>query len=123
MRKTIIVLAYARTGSSLMMQTLKILGIPVIGKVERPDLPQDSNPKGYYEDRAILIQGIDSHLLKKKQVSLEGTAVKLALKKMVREERDDQWKTMERLNAGIIIPIRKPIESVISATEAFKKKR
>jgi len=114
MKKKIIVLAHPRTGSSLLMQTLKILGLPVVGSFKRPDLPQEANPRGYYEDREILNKGINFNLLKKKQINLNGAAVKLALKPMVRQERKEQWKKLEQNDAKIFITTRKPIESVLS---------
>ena len=59
MKKLIIVLSHQRTGSSLLMQTLKHLNIGIIGEFERSDLPQKANPNGYYEDVDILSKGAD----------------------------------------------------------------
>ncbi len=65
MKKLIIVLAHPRTGSSLVMQTLKFLNVGIIGQFERNDLPQEANPKGYYEAKYILNKGLTDLVIEK----------------------------------------------------------
>ena len=46
----IVVTGSARSGTSLMMQTLKLLGVPVEGHKFHDDFPiVEANPKGYYD--------------------------------------------------------------------------
>lgn len=46
----IVVTGACRSGSSLMMQTLQLLGLPLAGEAHHPDFPvEEGNPKGYYD--------------------------------------------------------------------------
>ena len=46
----IVVTGSCRSGSSLMMQTLKLLGIEIAGEKFHEDFPvEEGNPKGYYD--------------------------------------------------------------------------
>ena len=115
MQKLIIVLAHPRTGSSLLMQTLKLLNVEIIGRFERKDLPQQANPRGYYEDCHILRKGLTDRAIEKIEKNKAGTiAVKVALRWMIEEDRLNQWQYMQAKNAVILVPIRPPLESALS---------
>lgn len=112
-----IVLAHPRTGSSLLMQTLRLLGMPVVGVAKRPDLPATANPRGYYEHGEILAQGLLSPETTRDPLMLRGRAVKLAVTAMIRRTEQGtsgEWELMRRANAVILIPIRHPAESLLS---------
>lgn len=69
-----IVVTGLRSGTSLMMQTLKLLGVPVVGFLYHDDFPHKHlNPKGYY-DLPIneTIDGIDHSEHVGKAVKLYG---------------------------------------------------
>ncbi|MEP5153098.1 hypothetical protein, partial [Planktotalea sp.] len=64
----IVVLTLGRSGSSLMMQTLKILGADVFGFAfgKNPTKRHvEANPKGYFEDGQLFAKGLNSHAFKK----------------------------------------------------------
>ena len=67
----IIVTGSCRTGTSMMMQTLKLLGVPIEGEKFHADFPvEEGNPKGYYDlPFEILQKGLGDEY--------EGKAVKL----------------------------------------------
>lgn len=115
MKKLIIVLAHPRTGSSLLMQTLRQLGIEVIGEFERSDLPREANPKGYFEDRHALNKGLTNETINKiENCNNEVVALKIALRKMVINNREDQWQYLLDKQTIILMPIRPPLESAVS---------
>lgn len=115
MKKLIIVLAHPRTGSSLLMQTLKLLNVAVIGQFERNDLPQHANPKGYFEDMHILSKGITEETIEKiEQSESEIVAFKIALAVMVEDKRVSHWQYLKEKQATILVPIRPPLESAVS---------
>jgi hypothetical protein len=72
----IIVTGFPRMGTSLMMQTLMHLGVPVAGSkfmgMGSEENPPRMNPKGFYEDRNIVTKLADG--------AYEGKAVKIFLK-------------------------------------------
>lgn len=46
----IIVTGSCRSGTSMMMQTLQLLGVPIAGEASHPDFPiVEGNPKGYFD--------------------------------------------------------------------------
>lgn len=114
---TTIVLAHPRTGSSLLMQTLRLLGQEVVGEAERPDLPAEANPRGYFEDRELLSRGLQHVTLEAAERELRGRAVKLALSLLVlRSERaeTDEWRQWAESGARLLLPIRSPTEALQS---------
>lgn len=108
-----IVLAHPRTGSSLLMQTLAILGMPWIGKHHRDDLGVAANPRGYLEDPDILAQGLTTEQLARVG-PVDGCAVKVGLSNMMLPSRLEQWQAWEAWNARILVPFRHPLESAVS---------
>jgi len=110
-----IVLTHPRTGSSLVMQTLRLLGAPVIGSAEHPHLPASANPKGYFEDHDLLRHGLYSAALVHKPAMLRGRAVKLALHPMVNRRSIEEWTALARSNAALLLPIRTPAEWLVSS--------
>ncbi|MBE0650711.1 MAG: hypothetical protein IH595_07695 [Bacteroidales bacterium] len=115
MKKLIVVLAHPRTGSSLLMQTLRFLNVGILGRFEREDLPQQANPKGYYEDREILGKGLTDWAIERiEQDHNEILAVKIALTGMMRDDRSHQWQYLRKKRATILVTIRPPLESAVS---------
>ena len=115
MKRLIIVLAHPRTGSSLVMQTLKFFNVGIIGQFERNDLPQEANPKGYYEDKYILNKGLTDLVIDKiEQNEYEIVAVKIALEGMIKDDHGNQWQYLQKRRATILVPIRPPLESAVS---------
>lgn len=115
MKKLIIILAHPRTGSSLLMQTLRLLNIGIVGEPERKDLPFQANPKGYYEDKNILSNGLTSQAIEEiEQNESEIVAVKISLKGMTGDNRANQWQYLQKKYATIVVPIRPPLESALS---------
>lgn len=113
MKGAVVVLAHPRTGSSLLMQTLVILGMPWIGSHHREDLPAEANPKGYFEDRRLLSEGITPEHIARVG-SLDGRAVKISLPHLMLPGRLGQWRALEASTARLFIPIRHPLESAVS---------
>jgi hypothetical protein len=111
----IVVLTHPRTGSSLVMQTLRLLGASVIGSVEHSHLPASANPKGYFEDHELLRHGLHSPALIRHPAMLRGQAVKLALHPMVKRRSSEEWMALARSNAALLFPIRTPAEWLVSS--------
>ena len=111
----IIVLTHPRTGSSLVMQTLRLLGAPVIGSAQHSQLPASANPKGYFEDHELLRHGLHSPALIDQPAMLRGQAVKLALHPMVKRRSIEEWGAIARSNAALLLPIRTPAEWLASS--------
>ena len=121
MKKLITILAHPRTGSSLLMQTLRLLNVSIIGEAERKDLPVQANPKGYYEDRNILSNGLTKQAIEKiEQNESEIVAVKISLKGMIKDDRADQWQYLQKNRATILVSIRPPLESALSKLTFFR---
>jgi hypothetical protein len=110
-----VVLTQPRTGSSLVMQTLRLLGAAVIGTVEHARLPLSANPKGFFEDPDILRRGLEAPVLLDRPAALRGQAVKLALHPIVRRASDHEWATLAHSDAALLLPIRTPAEWLVSS--------
>ena len=121
MKDLTVVLALPRTGSSLIMQTLKILGKNVIGDKYRDDLPVSANPKGYYEYKELLSQGLISRITETLGDRLEGSAVKIAATSMLLPVRGRQWKELEKNSACMFITYRHPLEIAVSHQQFYKR--
>ena len=111
----IVVLTHPRTGSSLVMQTLRLLGAPVIGSAEHSHLPASANPKGYFEDHELLRHGLHSPALISQPAMLRGRAVKLALHPLVKRRSIEEWAAIARSNVTLLLPIRTPAEWLASS--------
>lgn len=111
----VIVLTHPRTGSSLVMQTLRLLGVPVIGSVEHSHLPASANPKGYFEDHELLRYGLHAPALIRQPAMLRGRAVKVALHPMVKRSSIEEWTALATSNAALLVPIRTPAEWLASS--------
>lgn len=115
--KLVIVLAHPRTGSSLLMQTLKLLGAEVVGSLMREDLPPEANPRGYFEDKHLLSEGMtEAHIGKIELIQGECLAAKVALAGMLKSKRLDQWRYWQERGATILVPVRHPLETALSRT-------
>jgi hypothetical protein len=123
MKKLIIVLTHPRTGSSLLMQTLKCLNVGIIGEFKNDNMPIEANPKGYYEDEGILRKGIAREVIEKiESKEDEVVAIKLAFYGMIKGARDEQWQYLKEKRATILIAIRPPLETAVSFM-AFNKNK
>jgi len=119
-KQLIIVLAHPRTGSSMLMQTLRLLGVEIIGEFERKDLPQEANPRGYFEDVEILSKGLTEYAIEKiASRTGDALATKIALSQMTKSDSICQWQYLQRIQAKILIPTRNPLEIALSR-QVFK---
>lgn len=111
----IIVLTHPRTGSSLVMQTLRLLGADVIGSAEHSHLPMSANPRGFFEDGELLRQGLQAPALARQPALLRRRCVKLALHPIVERRSDEEWTALAQSNATLLLPIRTPAEWLVSS--------
>lgn len=111
---SIVVLTHPRTGSSLLMQTLRLLGADVCGEAERPGLPADANPRGYYEHVPVLIHGLRAAVLADNPTLLRGRAFKLSLAPLVGRADPEEWRFLRQPGVTLLLPIRSPTESLRS---------
>lgn len=111
----IIVLMHPRTGSSLLMQTLRLLGATVIGSVEHPRLPASVNPRGFFEHRELFSQGLHAPVLVQQPAMVRGRAVKLALHAIVKRASSEEWTALTQSNAALLLSIRTPAEWLVSS--------
>lgn len=112
LRGAIVVLTHPRTGSSLVMQTLRLLGAEVIGSLEHPRLPMSANPRGFFEEPEVLRRGLYAAAVAQQPSLLRGRAVKLALHPLVQRGSDDEWTSLAR--ATLLLPIRSPAEWLVA---------
>lgn len=107
-------LTHPRTGSSLLMQTLRLLGADVSGEAERPGLPTDANPRGYYENVPVLLHGLRAAPLATQPALLRGRAFKLSLSALVARRDADEWRRLRQPGIALLLPVRSPVESLRS---------
>lgn len=107
-----VVLTHPRTGSSLVMQTLRLLGADVIGSLEHPRLPPSANPRGFFEDPEVLRRGLHAAAVAQQPSLLRGRAFKLALHPLVTRGSEDEWASLA--NATLLLPIRSPAEWLVA---------
>ena len=76
----IVVTGTARTGTSLMMQTLMHLGVPIVGdKFSNENEVEECNPKGYYElPIKEIVNGIHNEEYRDKGIKLFGYSLSLS---------------------------------------------
>jgi hypothetical protein len=111
----IFVLTHPRTGSSLVMQTLRLLGADVIGRVEHPELPMSMNPKGFFEEPELLRHGLHAPAFAHHPSMLRGRSIKLALHPLVKRASGEEWAALAQSDASLIFPIRTPAEWLVSS--------
>jgi len=110
----IVVLATPRTGSSLVMQTLRLLGVPVVGERWRRDTPRSANPRGFFVDSDLLARGLDSRNRKRLGDSLWHSAWKIEHHHLVMRPEPGEWRRLVDSRATLLVPMRHPLESVFS---------
>ena len=110
----IFVLTHPRTGSSLVMQTLRLLGAAVIGSVEHPELPIAMNPRGFLEEPELLRHGLHAPALDYQPALLRGRSIKLALHPLAKRASGEEWTALAQSNVALILPIRTPAEWLVS---------
>jgi hypothetical protein len=123
LRGSVLVLTHPRTGSSLVMQTLRLLGADVIGDALRADLPESGNPKGYFEDRDLLRHGLHAPALAERPDLVRGRAVKLALSPLVRRRSREEWTALSQPGVALVLPIRTPVETLLSQERLLRAKQ
>jgi hypothetical protein len=118
----IIVLTRPRTGSSLVMQTLRLLGAEVIGSFEHAQLPAAANPRGFFEDPELLRRGLQAPALARQPALLRGRAVKLSLHPIVRRGAHEEWEALAQSSAALLLPIRTPAEWLVSSEVLLRER-
>lgn len=111
---SIVVLTHPRTGSSLLMQTLRLLGAEIRGEAERPDVPREANPRGYYEHVPVLHHGLRALPLATQPTLLRGQAFKLSLSALVSRADPEEWRRLRQPAVTLLLPVRSPTESLRS---------
>lgn len=118
---TIVVLTHPRTGSSLLMQTLRLLGVEVVGEAERADVAAAANPKGFYEHLGVIAHGLYAPMLAQHPALLRGHAVKVGLPTLSRRHSEPEWLALSSPRVVRLLPIRSPSESLRSEKTLFKE--
>jgi len=114
----IVVLTMGRSGSSLMMQTLKLLGADVFGVLFR-DNPTEAhialNPKGYFEDGRLYSRGLKSRAFRKlKEQGTSRTAFKMDVLNFVEEDTIELWQNALEQITCVLVSFRTPCEQAKS---------
>lgn len=126
----IIALTMDRCGSSLLMQTLKCLGVPVSGKKyskgtnEHHAYNKAINPKGFYEDGAIFRLGLNAEYFS--QVGgFNSEAHKISTKTLteVGNEGCQTWIENKQNIEMIFIPFRQPLEQAHSYLNLMRARK
>lgn len=91
----IVITGAPRTGTSLMMQTLKILGFPIVGNMFNDFNLEEHNKKGYFElDPLEVSQGIIDNKYNGKAIKLFGQGLlktrECLIKKLIVCKRDQE---------------------------------
>jgi hypothetical protein len=128
---TIIVTGVPRSGTSMQMQTLKILGMEIVGEefpqsktgrdekaVERSKL---LNPKGFYEDRKSVVRGSqDFEALRGKAIKIivDGLPSRMVERKINNETKEIMRGTSPEIidHSKIILCLRDPLQVAESQT-------
>lgn len=112
----IVVLTLGRSGSSLLMQTLRELGVDVAGRDFRTEASAEhyqGNPKGYWEDPQIYHHGIASENFQT-LISSPNRACKMDLRHLFNPSESMAWLRSEPRLKAIYISIREPSEQARS---------
>ena len=116
-RELCVVLFRGRTGSSLLMQTLRILGKPVLGNFAvKSDL--ELNPRGYFELAELRDCGLTPKLREEYLDELDKAAVKILVRSTFADGAE-QWAWFARTQPQIFITYRHPLEQILSGHAAF----
>lgn len=112
---TLVVLTLGRSGSSLAMQTLGLLGHAIVGKkfgqhndLADAQLHHSLNPHGYYEDPEIYAGGPRTVGFRKFVDAMGKSACKMDLKHFVDAQNTDVWRQAEASIDCIIVSFREP---------------
>ncbi len=123
--RMIIVFTLSRSGSSLMMQTLKILGIEVMGSQFAPGASAEHNafnPKGFYETKNVYRNGLKSQIFAEEK-SFVNHALKLDFKNIVSQDNLDDWLEWDKKVKAIYVTTREPLEQANSTYLLFNHPR
>lgn len=117
----IIIVFNPRTGSSLLAQTLRLLGKPVLGNHET-NTPLDANPKGFLDIREIRDKGLSPEIRKAYAGQLENHAYKILISPFL-DESNGHWAWMKEVKPVLLLTFRNPLEQVLSDNAIFQKKK
>lgn len=122
----IIVLTLGRSGSSVLMQTLRKLGVEVAGRAfdVRPDPTENAehhrlNPGGYFEEPDIYYGGTSSDTFRDCLVSTTKIACKMDLRHLTDPHQCENWLNAADRISSIFISYREPSEQAHSEFIAF----
>jgi len=110
----VVVLALPRSGSSLLMQTLALLGAPVIGERWLKEYPRSANPRGYFEDIRLSVHGLTEENLERLGDRLFHSAWKRASHRLVMRPEPGEWRRLVDARATLLVSMRHPVESALS---------
>lgn len=119
--RLVVVLCHPRTGSSLLMQTLRHLGMSVIGQRWRDTLPVEANPAGYWEDTEAFRDGFSPENLARIGTSLDRSAIKLPLRTLNKPRLAYQWDWLETTRPTLFLCTRHPLE-IASSRQIFRQR-
>ena len=111
-----------RTGSSLLAQTLRLLGQPILGEAES-DCKPEANPRGYYDIPDLRNEGWTEANREEYGDQWNGKVVKVLVNPLLKDTADDQWELIHNTNPYIFITYRHPLEQVLSHQDVFLKKQ
>lgn len=116
-----IILFARRTGSSLIAQTLKLLGKPVLGNFET-NHPQTVNPKGFWALPELRDNGLTQQIRERYAEQLKDHAYKILQPNFLKSEKG-HWGWVRQHKPLIFKTFRHPLEQVLSDTINFRKKQ
>jgi len=116
-----LILFRPRTGSSLLAQTLRHLGAPVLGEF-RTDCDEELNPRGFWDIPEIRNNGLTREKRAEYSGRLPGAVVKILLGATLNDDAE-QWRWFDEVAPRIFITYRHPLEETLSSTTAFTRKK
>lgn len=119
-RQTGLILFTPRTGSSLLAQTIRLLGGGILGE-PMTDCPEAANPRGYYDIPDIRNQGWTEKNIAICGEAWAGKTVKIMYPSLF--ECAEQWDWIRRHQPQIFVTYRHPLEQALSRREVFRAKK
>ncbi|MEJ2411058.1 MAG: hypothetical protein P8Y48_17590 [Novosphingobium sp.] len=116
-----LILFQPRSGSSLLAQTLRILGKPVLGRFDS-NCRQALNPRGFWDIPEIRDHGLTVERRVKYREELADAVVKILLFSTF-EGGGEQWAWFSEERPAVFITYRHPLEQALSANAAFRRKQ
>ncbi|MCJ2187060.1 hypothetical protein [Novosphingobium beihaiensis] len=116
-----LILFQPRSGSSLLAQTLRLLGKPVLGGFNS-NCRQALNPLGFWDIPEIRDHGLTFERREKYREELADAVVKV-LWFSTFEGGGEQWAWFSEVRPAIFITYRHPLEQALSANAAFSREQ